>query len=150
MKAEMKSAVFELLRGARKGVLSTLAPDGHPYASLHALAVDGDHRPLFLFSDLSQHTRNVRSDPRVALLVEGQVKGAGPNDNPQEIPRACVSGELEELSDTDAAPLLERYLARHPGAKMYAGFGDFHLFRMTMSKARFVGGFGQAGSVDLS
>lgn len=151
MKSEIKTAVRELLANATKGVLSTVAPDGHPYASLHAIAIDAEGSPLFLFSDLSQHTRNARAEPRVALLVEGGAPEPENNQavNPQEIPRACISGELHEVPEVDAAALLEHYLEQHPAARLYAGFGDFNLFRMSMSKARYVGGFGQAGSVDL-
>jgi len=154
MKSELKTEVRNLLSNATKGVLSTVAPDGHPYASLHAIATDADGSPLFLFSDLSQHTRNARAEPRAALLIEGKAPTAETNPsnqpvNPQEIPRVCISGELHEVPETEATSLLELYLEQHPAAQRYAGFGDFNLFRMTMAKARYVGGFGQAGSVQL-
>jgi putative heme iron utilization protein len=38
----------------------------------------------------------------------------------------------------------ERFLAVHPYASLYAGFGDFHLWRIRPMGALFVGGFARA------
>jgi putative heme iron utilization protein len=128
-----------LLRRAVSGALATaLATDGgRPYASLVTLACDADGRPLFLFSDLSDHTRSLRADPRAALLIEEASRRA----NPQTGPRVTLVGRIDEAEEPR---LRRRYLARHPGAAFYAGFADFHIFRMTVERVHFVGGFGRA------
>ncbi|MGZ9144016.1 MAG: DUF2470 domain-containing protein, partial [Candidatus Binatia bacterium] len=40
------------------------------------------------------------------------------------------------------------FLARHPGAALYADFTDFRIFRMKVERAQWVGGFGQARWLD--
>ena len=40
--------------------------------------------------------------------------------------------------------LRRRFLARHPGATLYADFTDFRIFRMQVERGHWVGGFGQA------
>src|SRR5262245_41328877 len=57
-----------LLCAARHGALATLLPDGQPYASLVACAASAG-APVLLLSELAEHTRNLRRDPRASLLV---------------------------------------------------------------------------------
>jgi hypothetical protein len=47
-----------------------------------------------------------------------------------------------EASDRDE--LRTRYLARFPAARQWFDFADFTLFRFTVSRARYVGGFANA------
>ena len=92
---------------------------------------------LLLLSELSEHTRHLRAEPRCSLLVCGPAAGA----NPQTAPRLTITG----LAAPDADPALKaRFLAVHPYASLYAGFGDFALWRMTPQAGLFVGGFGRA------
>jgi putative heme iron utilization protein len=128
-----------LMRRARSAALSTLlASDaGQPYVSLVTVALDLDGSPILLLSDLSDHTRNLVAEPRAALLFEA----ASGRTNPQTGPRVSVLGRIGR-DDTDR--LRSRFLARHPGASLYAGFADFHIFRMTVERAHFVGGFARS------
>src|SRR5690606_15151833 len=49
------------------------------------------------------------------------------------------------LRDSEAdARVRGRFLARHPTAERYAGFGDFSFFRLEPQHAVLVGGFGRA------
>ncbi len=133
-----RTAVRRVLREARKGALATaMADGGAPYASLVTVATDQGGSPLFLLSTLADHTRNLLVDPRASLLVEGRGGAA----NPQEVARATLMGRVERSDDpADRA----RFLARHPAAGMYAGFGDFAIYRMTPERAHYVGGFARA------
>ena len=49
---------------------------------------------------------------------------------------------LGRLLPEDDERLLARFVARHPDADTYAGFGDFHLYRMSVDRAYLVAGFG--------
>ncbi|MBV9785018.1 MAG: DUF2470 domain-containing protein [Acidisphaera sp.] len=125
-----------MLRAARVGTLATVA-GGEPYAALVTPATAPDLAPLLLLSGLSDHTRQLRAAPRCALLVVGPPEAR----NPQTAPRlslACLAAEA------DAPALRARYLAVHPYAGVYAGFGDFALWRLTILGGRFVGGFARA------
>ncbi len=128
-----------LIRDARSGSLATThsGREGGPYASLVTFAPDQDGGFLFLFSGLSDHTRNLLSDPKAALLIE-----EGSNlSNPQRGPRAAFMGVVAKTEDPYHR---ERYLARHPEARMYEGFGDFGYYKLTIERVHYVGGFAKA------
>jgi heme iron utilization protein len=54
-----------LVEQQQTGALATLArePTGHPYGSFVTFAIAGGD-PVFLFSELAEHTRNLRGDSR--------------------------------------------------------------------------------------
>ena len=126
----------KLLRAARVGTLASAA-DGQPFASLVTPACAPDLSLLLLLSDLSEHTRHLRAEPRCSVLVTGTPEGA----NPQTAPRVTVTGLAERIAD---AALKARYLAVHPYAALYADFGDFSLWRIRPLGGLYVGGFARA------
>lgn len=137
--------VRQLLRRLDRAALATrmAAPpagldvaDGWPYASLVLLAVDQSAAPLLLLSDLAEHTRNLKADPHVALLVDGTAGLADPLTGA----RATLLGRASICDDAGARA---RYVARHPSAELYAGFKDFHLYRVEIASAHLVAGFGR-------
>lgn len=140
MADDLTSPAFEarkLLRAARSGILATAADGGQPFASLVTPACAPDLSVLLLLSNLSEHTRHLRHEPRCSILACGAAEGA----NPQTAPRVTITG-IAEVSDD---PVLKAgYLAVHPYASLYAGFGDFHLWRIRPMGALFVGGFARA------
>ena len=131
-----------LLRAARAGTLATQS-NGFPFAGLVTPATEGDGSVLLLLSDLSEHTKQLRRDPRCALLVAGAAADA----NPQTTPRVTVSGSAVIA---DAPEKRARFLAIHPYAALYAGFGDFHLWRIAPEEALLVAGFAQAHRLPAS
>ncbi len=126
----------KLLRAARVASLASVA-DGQPFASLVTPACAPDLSLLLLLSDLSEHTRHLRAEPRCSVLMVGNAEDA----NPQTAPRVTVTGLAERLAD---AALKPRYLAVHPYAALYADFGDFAVWRVRPIGALFVGGFARA------
>ena len=92
---------------------------------------------LLLLSNLSDHTRHLRADPRCALLVAGQPETI----NPQTSPRLTVTGEAVRADDPS---LKARWLALHPYAALYADFADFGLWRVRLGGGLSVGGFARA------
>lgn len=132
-----------LMRRARSASLGTSLRDrdGWAYVSLVTMACDVDGGPLLLLSDLADHTRNLAADTRGSLLFEA----ASGRANPQTGPRVSVLGRIEK-SDDDRHR--RRFLARHHSASLYAGFGDFFIYRMTVDRAHYVAGFGRAHWID--
>jgi heme iron utilization protein len=124
-----------LMRALDRATLAT-ASEGWPYASLVLATVDHDASPLLLLSNLAEHTKNIGRDPRVSLLFDGT---AGRED-PLTGPRVTVLGEIAPIAD---ARLLARFTERHPSAEAYAGFADFRLYRVRVSRAHLVAGFGR-------
>lgn len=124
-----------VLRATDRAALAT-SQEGWPFASLVLVALDHDATPLLLISDLSEHAKNIRREPRVSLLFDG-TQGL---DDPLTGPRVTVLGEARVSTD---AHLRQRFLARHPAAELYAGFADFHLYRIAVARAHLVAGFGR-------
>jgi putative heme iron utilization protein len=127
-------AARKLVRAARAGTLAT-AIEGQPFASLVTPATAPDGSILLLLSDLSEHTRHLRADGRCAVMVQGEPD----SPNPQTAPRVTVTG----IAAIEPA-WKSRWVAIHPYAEFYAGFGDFNLWRLQPAGGLFVGGFARA------
>lgn len=123
-----------LIRAAERAVLAT-SQGGWPYASLVLPAFDGEGSPLLLLSDLAEHAKNLKVEPRCSLLYDGTAGLAEPLTGS----RVTVLGEARPIQDKD---LLARFVARYPSAAIYAGFGDFRLYRLSIARAHLVAGFG--------
>ena len=110
-----------LASSVKIGTLCTVAldPAGFPYGSFVTYALDGG-TPIFLVSELAEHTKNLRADERVSMLV------AEPGgDDPLARGRVTLLGRCRPVPDAadtagDDATLRERtraaYLAAHPNA----------------------------------
>jgi putative heme iron utilization protein len=136
---DMSRGVRDLVRGLDRAALATALPaegGGWPYASLVLAAVDHDLSPILLLSDLAEHTKAIAAADRVSLLFDG-THGL---DQPLTGPRVTLVGRAER---TDDARLAQRFIARHPDAEMYAGFKDFHFYRVAVERAHLVAGFGK-------
>lgn len=136
-----------IARGAGAGALATqrraarAERQGHPYVSKVGVAWDVDGAPIFLFSTLAAHTQDVLADGRASLLLEAPSTTA----NPLESARCTLVGQAHKITDEqEIAHARARYLAHHPGAALYAGFGDFAFWRLHIDKVHYVGGFGAA------
>ena len=132
----------QLLRRARTATLSSLnRDDGVPYASLVNVATDVRGWPLILISTLAWHTKNLLGDSRASVLV------AEPPADGDALtgPRVTVMGHFAKVEDE---ALARRYLARHPWARQYCGFGDFAFWRLEPSRAHAVAGFGRIETMD--
>lgn len=131
-----------LMRSLDRATLAT-AREGWPYASLVLIAADPQGRPLLLLSNLAEHTKNLKREPRASLLFDGT---AG-RDDPLTGPRVTVLGEVAAIDDP---ALLARYTRRHPSAAAYAGFADFRLYRLEPARAHLVAGFGRIDWVEAA
>jgi putative heme iron utilization protein len=131
-----------LVASASEGTLCTLArePAGHPFGS-HVLYALADGQPVFLISGLAEHTQNLGADARASLLVlergEGETLALG---------RVTLLGRCAPVADRAAVE--EAFLAQHPSARAYAGFGDFAYHALEVQSARYVGGFGRMSWID--
>lgn len=132
---------------ARAASVASLATQsgGQPFVSLVTPAFGADFTPLMLLSSLSEHTRQLRADPRCALLLSGSAESA----NPQTAPRLTLTGLASEVPASQVPRLKARWLAKHPYAALYADFGDFSLWRLELGGALLVGGFARANRIKL-
>lgn len=133
----------ELLRTARVGSLGTLeASSGFPMVTLASVATDHDGCPLILTSRLSHHTQNLLADPRASLLLGRPGKG-----DPLAHPRLSLRVMAEQATEPRVR---QRFLARHPKARIYVDFPDFLFFRLVPQTIHLNGGFARAYSGDVA
>jgi heme iron utilization protein len=92
-------------------------------------------------SDLAQHSRNIAFDPRVSLLLDATQGHLDPLTGPRLtlLGRALVN---------DDPRCLGRFVSHHPSSAGYAGFLDFHLYRVAVERAHLVAGFGRIDWID--
>lgn len=139
---EARALARQLVRGARFASLAVLDPaTGFPFASRILIATDHDGVPAILVSALSAHTTALKADPRASLLCGEPGKG-----DPLAHPRVTLQCRAARVApeSADRARLRERFLARHPKAKLYIDFPDFSFFRLIPVSASLNGGFGRA------
>jgi heme iron utilization protein len=135
-----RTAAKKLLREGRSAALATLTPGtGDPYCSLVNVASATDGAPLLLISRLAVHTKNILNDPRVSLMIDERKAG-----DPLEGARVMLMGTAAATTEPDVR---RRYLERQPEAEMFVGFTDFAFYRLTLTAAHLVAGFGRI--VDL-
>jgi len=136
------AAARHLMRRRGHAALATNLA-GRPYVSLVASACEFDASPLLLLSDLAQHTKNLLADPLVSLLFED----TGGHPDPLAGPRLTLLGRAERCADPHSAA---RFAARHPASAGYAGFADFHLYRVAIERGHLVAGFGRIAWIEAA
>src|SRR3984893_12315124 len=94
--------------------------------------------PILLISRLAVHTRNILADPRVSLMLDERAAG-----DPLEGARIMLAGRAEEAAGDQAGILRRRYLNAHPSAEAFVDVKDFSFFRIELSGAHLVAGFGR-------
>jgi hypothetical protein len=140
MKKPDHTAEARSLLALARGSLGSLAErDGrlYPFVSLVLPAQSVDGELILLLSDLSDHARNLQRDARASLLLDGTLELKEPLTGP----RLTLIGEVH--ASADQAGDKARYLEVHPEAAVYAGFGDFKLYRFRILEGLFVAGFGR-------
>jgi putative heme iron utilization protein len=141
--AKPAASARHVTRTVPKATLGTIlrAAAGWPYVSLVAVATDHDGAPLLLLSDLAEHVKNLKEDDRASLLFDA----TGELDDPLAGDRVTLLGRVMR---TKVPGHRARYLARYPGAAMYADFRDFAFYRMHVERAHLVAGFGRIHWID--
>src|ERR1035438_1363665 len=141
----MKTLAQALLHSRGFGVLSTLSKriPGYPFGSVVTYAVEATGSPIFLLSRLAVHTTNLLNNPKASLCVFAE---AVEND-PLNSARVNFFGDVTPLREAELPPARSLYLARHPESEQWIDFGDFALYRMALTEAYYVGGFGVMGWV---
>lgn len=133
-----------LLASEHLGTLATQSQrhPGWPFASVMPYALADDAAPIFLISGMAIHTQNLLADPRASLLV----MQSGGDADPLGAARVTLLGNASRMAGPREA-LRALYLQRHPSAKHWIEYSDFSFFRLDVTDAYFVGGFGVMGWV---
>ena len=127
-----------LLLKCYDGVLSTLslAVPGYPFGSVVPFCLDRAGVPIILIADIAQHTKNIKEDPRISLIVFDRT-AHDLQANGRLTLLADASLVAEEDDDT-----AERYYRFFPDARGYHRTHGFQFWRLQPCRMRFIGGFG--------
>jgi len=136
-------SAVHLLHGASWGGLATQSAHvpGYPFATIVPYALDEQHLPLFLISDLAEHTKNLLADKRASFVVQ-----KADDENVLAGERISIVGNVAPTTPADA--LVARYLRYHPDGEQYLALAGFHFFRLEPTHARYIAGFGQMRWID--
>lgn len=122
----------ELLAGQRYAVLSTVRPDGQPYASLVAVLISNDLRQaLFATLRTTRKFENCRAEPRVALLLDDRANATA---DLAEAAAATVLGRADELTGATRDGQAEDFLARHPSLTAFVRSPGCALMRVAVER----------------
>ena len=127
------------------GVLSTISVEmkGHPFGSIVPYDIDGRGRPIIYISQIAQHFKNLRADPRGAITV---VDAFGADDS-QASGRATMMCVFSAVETAEQKELLASYQSRFSHSLNYSEMHDFVLMRAEVLRVRWSGGFGAIGWV---
>ena len=141
--AERSEKAQALLASRRFGALCTQSKrlPGFPFGSVVNYAVDEWGRPIFLFSSLAVHMKNLQEDGRASFLVFSPEA----EQDAVTASRLTLIGEVTAVPEDEIEAIKAIYLAKHPDAAEYAEFGDFGFFRFHTADSYYVGGFGEMG-----
>jgi heme oxygenase (biliverdin-IX-beta and delta-forming) len=138
-KEKKAKAARNLLLSQYQGALSTHSVDvaGYPFGSVVPYCLNKSGLPIILISTIAQHTKNIKSDPKVSLLVTEPDA-----DDVQTVGRTTYIGDAEILDQNDVDSI-ERYYQYFPQSRDYHLTHDFNLYYIKPTCIRFIGGFGQ-------
>ena len=131
--------------GNKYGFLSTLSSSritkDFPYGSIVDFSIDKDKKPLFCFSRLSRHTKNINADSKSSLVItEGNFNGL------QDF-RFSLTGHIKKQNDK--YDYYDIYHQDHPN-DFWIDFDDFDIYKMeNITEITFIGGFSNAGKIRL-
>lgn len=140
--AELAIEARQLISACNTGTLSTMSQKqpGFPFGSVCPFATDDSGSPIFLFSSLAVHSKNLRAEPRASLLVSAPSSGSGLQSG-----RVTIVGTVEEVPEEEVQSVGRRYLEAHPESAQWISFGDFRFYRLLPVDAYYVAGFGKMG-----
>lgn len=152
MRTEMPQDVIQdakaFLRSIDAGILSTLHDiDGEafPFGSMCPFVLSLEGEIIILISDIAMHTKNIKSDDKVAFTV------FNPNaEYKQGSGRISLVGRATLVEDESEKyiQVRERYLKFFPRAKGYFKTHDFHFYTIKPVKAHYVQTFGKIYTFD--
>lgn len=146
MKERAAERAAELLRSHRVAALGTLH-DGAPSVTMTPFALIADPLALIvLVSELASHTKDLRADGRVGVLVtEPESDGLAVHT----LARVSMQCDARTLAPGDPLHDVARrvYAARFPDMSGLFSLGDFALFALEPATVRVVLGFAQAASI---
>ena len=146
----LPQTALALLSQNRTGSLATFSTKhpGFPFTSVATYSVSPNGEPIFFFSSMARHSKNLKSNPNASLLVKSESTGTDAPGGVLASGRVTVIGQIVPIEKADHEVIAKGYLAANPEAAQWASFGDFQFYRMEIVEVYVVAGFGAMGWVD--
>jgi putative heme iron utilization protein len=145
--SRLDQELLSILKTQRMAALATLQPDGTPYVSMAAYAIDGSTgRVVLQVSALAPHAQHMRDDPRISLLM---IASEAPDSASAARPRLTLQGRAEFLAhgsrewQSGRAAFVERF----PDSGPINALLDFDFVALNLCAVRQTSGFGASRSV---
>lgn len=146
-KETMKAQYLQFKESVKSILLSTITPDGKPFAS-YAPFVEKDGKFYVYLSRMAEHYRNLEVTPVVdVMLLEDESKST----NLFIRQRARFACKAINIGNEGHDDIFEQF-GKSFGVQMMnmlRGF-DFSLFEINPQEGRYVVGFGQAFDINLT
>ena len=138
---EYELKAVELLRTSKEAVLSTISDKfkGYPFGSFVTFMSGRDRSVIIYASNIAQHTINLKKDSKSCLTL---FKLEEEKDK-QESSRLTLLGDLVNLPDNEVNQTRDRFIKFLPESEKYSAMHDFNFYKLEISQARWIGGFGK-------
>lgn len=140
------SRALEILAAESEAALASLEADA-PFTSAVGYVYEKSAEEesagsvYLLLSDLARHTKNIKKNPKVSLLVISREKSAPVHEKE----RLSLQGKISLVTDNKKSGELRRsYLKVFPRAEIFFGLPDFRFYELNISEIHWIGGFGRA------
>ena len=146
-KADYELNAIALFRSSNTAVLSTLSKstNDYPFGSFVTF-VSNSNRDLFIYaSDIAEHTKNILNDARACVTICSISK----DDDKQTSARLSLIGDLIRVPAAETDACLSRFFKFLPDSERYSRIHGFNFYKLNILKARWIGGFGQIGWLDI-
>jgi len=146
-KADYELNAVALFRSSNTAVLSTLSKstNDYPFGSFVTF-VSNSNRDLFIYaSDIAEHTKNILNDARACVTICSISK----DDDKQTSARLSLIGDLIRVPVAETDACLSRFFKFLPDSERYSRIHGFNFYKLNILKARWIGGFGQIGWLDM-
>src|SRR5574341_515224 len=118
--------------------------DDAPYISMLPFALSPSRDALLIHaSALAKHSKGLQIEAPFSALI---AQPDNPDADPLQLARVTLQGEIARIDRDDARYSAARsaYIAKFPTSVPTFALGDFHLFALSLDKARYVAGFAKA------
>ena len=138
-----------IYRSVFAGDISTLGREdsrvaGYPFGSVTPFMIDYTGSPVIFTANIAEHSKNALSTTKASLMVR-QVARQHQIETGWRL--TCV-GDLKKITGKDFDRVSESYFRYYPEAKEYEITHEFYLFRLNITVARVIMGFGKISWVE--
>lgn len=145
---QLSTEVLDFIHSRKSLQLSTITPEGRPYASYAPFAIGTGNECLYvLLSEIAVHAGNLRTTPRASVLIIQD------EDSAEELfarVRVNYAVDAEQIAvDSDAWSEGINTLTERHGERInsLSKLADFKLFKLKPTGGRYVKGFARAYSI---